>query len=254
MGSRYLEALTALSEERPVLFYDQLGCGASDPVSDAALCTAERFASEITTIRNALGLKEIHILGHSWGGMLALEHVLTEATGVRSLILSSVPVSIANYVSDMVRLRQQLPADVIGALTRNEQAGTTGSSEYLSAVMVFRQRHLHCSDPWRQEMVDALNSINPLVFTTLWGSRVFACDGALKTYDRVAELARVRVPILFTAGEHDTATPERSQSYRAMVRSGALTVIPGASHMTMLDAPAAYVGAVRAFLVQAEAG
>ena len=253
MGSGYLEVLTTLAEDRPVILYDQLGCGASDGITDLEFCTVERFASEITAVRDALGLTALHILGHSWGGLLALEHVLTGAGGVRSLVLSSVPISIANYVDDLVSLRARLPADVLDALTRHECGGTTDSNEYLSAVMVFRQKHLHCSDPWRQEMMDALISINPVVFTTLWGSQVFACDGALKTYDRVAELAKVRVPVLFTAGEHDTATPKRSESYCGMVPSGALNVIPGAGHMTMLDAPAAYVASVRAFLAQVEA-
>ncbi len=71
--SDYLQPLEALGDERPVVFYDQLGCGKSDRPEDPKLWRAQRFVEELAEVRNALGLERIHLYGHSWGTMLAVD-------------------------------------------------------------------------------------------------------------------------------------------------------------------------------------
>ena len=85
----YLKPLGALADERPVIFYDQLGSGRSDRPTDTTLWRVERFVEELAQVREALGLREIHLLGHSWGTMLAVDYLLTKPEGVRSVILAS---------------------------------------------------------------------------------------------------------------------------------------------------------------------
>src|SRR5262245_51589154 len=68
----YLEPLAALADERPVIFYDQLGCGKSERPDDVSLWRIERFAEEVGQVRQALGLSQVHLLGHSIGTMVAL--------------------------------------------------------------------------------------------------------------------------------------------------------------------------------------
>lgn len=97
-SSRYCERLAALGADRPVIFYDQLGGGRSERPSAPSLWTADRFVQEVSAVRAALRLFELHVLGHSWGGMLAVEHALREPAGVRSLTLVSAPLSIPDYV------------------------------------------------------------------------------------------------------------------------------------------------------------
>src|SRR5262249_739850 len=81
-----LNPLAALPEERPVIVYDQLGAGRSDKPTDVTLWRVERFIEELRRLRVALALDEIHLLGHSWGTMLAADYMLTKPAGVRSLI------------------------------------------------------------------------------------------------------------------------------------------------------------------------
>src|SRR6266850_4943415 len=81
--SYYLKPLAALGDERPVVFYDQLGCGRSDRPDDSTLWTIQRFIDELATVRKALNLKEVHILGTSWGTMLATDYMLMKPEGVR---------------------------------------------------------------------------------------------------------------------------------------------------------------------------
>src|SRR5215470_16812143 len=61
----YLEPLEKLADSRPVIFYDQLGCGKSDRPADRALWTAGRFVEELAVVRAALGLDRVHLFGNS---------------------------------------------------------------------------------------------------------------------------------------------------------------------------------------------
>jgi len=93
-SSHYVKPLSALADERPVIFYDQLGCGRSDRPDDTTLWRTERFVEEVAQIRKALGLEEVHLYGHSWGTMLAVDYMLTKPKGIKSLILASPALSI----------------------------------------------------------------------------------------------------------------------------------------------------------------
>ena len=66
-----------LGDERPVIFYDLLGTGRSERAADTTLWTLPRAVEEVEAIRRALGLREVHLLGQSWGSAVALEYALT---------------------------------------------------------------------------------------------------------------------------------------------------------------------------------
>src|SRR5688572_27035335 len=88
-GNAYIPLMMQLADRRPVVRYDQLGCGRSDRPNDPSLWRVETFVDELAALRDAFQLDEIHLLGHSWEGTLAIEYLLTRPAGVRSLVLSS---------------------------------------------------------------------------------------------------------------------------------------------------------------------
>src|SRR5579863_4784584 len=139
----YLENLAALATpRRRVIFYDQLGCGRSDKPDDLSLWQVPRFVRELATVRRELGLEHVHILGQSWGGMLAIEYALTQPEGLTSLILSNTASSIPLWIAEANRLRKELLPEVNATLLRHEEAGTTDDPEYQEAMMVFYRRHV----------------------------------------------------------------------------------------------------------------
>ena len=101
--SDYLAPLAALGQERPVVFYDQLGCGRSGRPIDGGLWRLERFVAELDSVLAGLNVTRYHLLGHSWGAMLALDHALGRPTGLRSLILASPPLSLRRWRADAAR-------------------------------------------------------------------------------------------------------------------------------------------------------
>ena len=92
----YLEPLEEMAATgRRVIFYDQLGCGNSrlpEPAPD--LWTVPLFVDEVGVVRRALGLERVHLLGHSWGGILAIEYALKYQQHLKGLVISNMMASI----------------------------------------------------------------------------------------------------------------------------------------------------------------
>jgi proline-specific peptidase len=110
-----LEGLGALAAQgRRVVFYDQLGGGDSDRPDDESLWTIETFLDQLGSVREGLGLERIHLFGSSWGGMLALDYVLTRPEGLVGLVLNSTPTSAPRWAEETLRLRAALPAGLDG--------------------------------------------------------------------------------------------------------------------------------------------
>src|ERR687888_237961 len=103
----YFGPLERLADQRPVVLYDQIGCGNSDRPTDIEWNVGV-FCDEVDAVREQLGLERIHLVGTSWGGMLALEHVLAGATGIVSLILSSTTANIDEWAQEQRRLLREM--------------------------------------------------------------------------------------------------------------------------------------------------
>ena len=250
-NSGYLARLGELADDRPVIFYDQLGGGRSDRPSDAGLWRLERFVSELATVRQTLGLSQVHLLGHSWGGMLAIDHAIANQEGIISLVLSSVPVSIPRYVSDIRLLRDRLPHSTLEVLLRHERGDTIEAAAYQDSVLAFRQRHTFVGTGWPAKFTELLASVNPDVFVAIWGADPFDCTGTVREYER--DLSSFDIPVLLTVGAHDATTPAAAEGYRQTARGARLHVFQNSAHMAMLEEPEQYLRVVRQFLREADA-
>ena len=136
-GHDYLEPLEVLSSERPVIFYDQLGCGKSDMPDNRALWTIERFADEVQEVREALGLERCHVLGQSWGGWLGIEYMLRQPAGVQSIVLASTSASVPQFSAECERLISELPQEHREALRYHGARAEFDHKAYAAAEAVF---------------------------------------------------------------------------------------------------------------------
>jgi proline iminopeptidase len=250
--SHYLDPLRRLADERPVVFYDQLGAGRSEKPADVSLWRVERFVEELAQLRKALGLTSVHILGHSWGTQLAVDYLLTKPRGVRSLVLSSPALSIPRWIQDADRLRKTLPSEMQEAMARHEKAGTTESEEYQGVTMAYYKRYLCRLDPWPKEVEDSFAGFSPDVYGTMWGPSEFHATGNLKDYDRTSRLREIRVPVLFTAGRHDEATPDTTRWYHQLTPGSSFLVFENSAHLAMVEETDRYVDVIRQFIRKAE--
>ncbi len=248
----YLANLALLGDERPVIFYDQLGCGRSDRPEDPALWTRERFAREVGAVRAALGLEEVVLYGHSWGSILAVDYLTgageTRPSGVRGAILAGPALSIPRWMADSRRLIAALPAEVGAAILEGERTGQTDTEAYHAATQAFYTRYVCRRDPWPVELERAFAGMGMQVYGTMNGPTEFTITGPLKSVDVTTRLRELRLPLLFICGEHDEATPETTRHYAGLALDSEVIVIEGAAHVANYDRPEPYMRALRGWL------
>lgn len=248
----YLRNLDALATERPVVFYDQLGCGSSSKPDDARLWTVSRAVEELATVRRALGLERVHLLGQSWGGALAGAYMLeTGGPGVESLILCAPLLSTSRWINDQKSWLALMPGNLRAAVERAEASGAYDSPAYQEAMDVYYRRHLCRLSPWPESVNVTMERMNADIYTRMWGPSEFTATGLLKDFDLTPGLGRIKAPTLFVCGEFDEARPETMRFFSSMIPDSEVVVLQGASHMHHLERPDLFFEAVSRFLNRA---
>lgn len=249
----YIESIGNLAATgRRVIFYDQLGCGNSDQPQDPALWTFDLFVEELETVRRELSLDSVHLLGQSWGGMLALQYALKQPPGLESLVLSSAPASMERWLSDVWRLRAELPQDVQDALQRHEEAGTLEDPEYEEAVGVFYGRHMCRTDPWPEYVERGFSKLGEEVFVTMYGPSDFLLTGNLKGWDVTGHLGEIRAPTLIVSGRYDLATPRTVGEIHQSIPGSRWVLFENSSHTPHAEEPERFLETLDKFLLGVE--
>ena len=243
----YFAPLERLAGERPVVLYDQLGCGGSDRPQDVEW-SVEVFRDEVDAVRAQLGLERIHLLGTSWGGMLALEHVFAGADGIVSLILSSTLASIDQWAAEQMVLRNALPPEVVEVLDRHERAGTYDDPEYQRALEAYNARHFYRGPRPREELdrMDAEKAKD--VYVAMQGPNEWTPTGALRGWDVRDRLGEIDVPTLVIRGRHDMCTDAVAATLVAGISGAHEVVLDESSHTPVLEETDRYLDAVGDFM------
>jgi proline-specific peptidase len=238
---------------RAVVLYDQVGCGRSDRPEDLEW-DVRVFLDELAALRNQLGLENVHLLGTSWGGMLALEHALSGNGGLKSLVLSSTLASIEEWVAEAKRLRGELPAEVVEVLDRHERAGNYDDPEYRAALTEFDDRHFYRGgdDPPELERMQAERGEES--YRAMVGPNEWTVTGALRGWDVRERLGEIAVPALVVRGAYDMCTERIASTLLAGLPDARGVVFEQSSHTPVLEETERYLDVVDAFLREAESG
>lgn len=250
-GHDYLEPLASLAVDRPVIFYDQLGCGRSDKPDDPSLWRIDRFVEEIDVLRQALKLDRVVLYGHSWGGWLAQEYMRRSdgANSVEKLVLASTSASVAEFVAGAQRLLAALPDGMDARRRQLEAAGAMNSPEYAKIVETFYDRHVvHVDKPPAYLTRTFENLGSSRTYPVMNGPNEFSVTGTLKGWDARSALADIRVPTLVMTSEWDEVTLDCHQRLHQGIRGSALAVLPRARHLSMVEQPERYTDIVLGFL------
>lgn len=249
MPHDYLEPLEELADERPVVFYDQLGCGRSPAEAGRVEWTVERFVRELAAVRDALDLSTVAIFGNSWGGMLAMRYMLGEPSGVAGLVLSSAPPSVSRWLADAARLRAALPESVQAVLRTHEESGFYACPEYQGAVAEFYRRHLCRLRPWPACVEQTFAGLGGEAYLEMWGPSEFGpVTGALRDWELLDQVPRIGVPTLVTCGRFDEASPEHMGALVRALPEAELAIFESSSHMAFLEEKDLYLSRMRSFL------
>jgi proline iminopeptidase len=236
------------------IYYDQLGSFYSDQPNNDSLWTTERFVEEVEQVRVALGLNKdnFYLLGHSWGGILAMEYALKYQQNMKGLIISNMMadcIAYDKYANDV--LSKQMPKQVLDSIMMLEAKGDYKNPKYFELLTPhFYNKHV-CRlplDQWPDPMQRGLNHANNHIYVLMQGPSEFGVAGRLENWDRSKDLPKISVPTLVIGATHDTMDPEYMKWMSTQVQKGSFLLCANGSHMSMWDDQAAYFKGLIDFL------
>lgn len=245
----YLTPIGEISDERQVVFYDQLGCGKSDRPKDKQLWVVDRFVDELDKIVKFLNLKTYHVLGQSWGAALGVCFALKKPSGLLSLVLANPYLSTSVWMRDAKKLLKQLPKETQRVIAGYKK-GKFSKKEYSKKRLEFYEKYC-----WGFKNEDSPKPFNEArkgegseVYNYMWGPDEFLMDGTLKSFDVSNKLSSIGVPVLFVCGKYDEATPEATRYFKGLIRGAKMKVFEKSAHLPQLTETHKYIGTLRPFL------
>jgi L-proline amide hydrolase len=188
--------------------------------------------------------------------MLAMAYAITQPAGLASLVVESSPPSVPFWLTELEKLRAELPPEVDATLRAHEAAGTFEDPAYQEAMLVFYHKHVCRMDPWPGSFVRTIEGLaaTPEVYNTMNGPSEFHVIGTIKDWDVSADLARIHAPTLIFCGEYDEVTPATAELAHRGIAGSEFKVMEGCSHMSQEERPAETLGMLRDWLARAEVG
>ncbi|MCI4368621.1 MAG: proline iminopeptidase-family hydrolase [Thermoplasmata archaeon] len=246
----YLLPLTDLTQDgfRVVLF-DLLGCGRSEVPEDHSLFTLDHNVAEVEGMRSELGLGRVHLIGSSYGGLLALAYAIRWPAHLRSLVTVGGLANVAFAAAEMARLKEFLPAETQARMRKYEATGSFQDPEYLQAVGEFYRNFLCRLEPWPPELQHSLEMTERRpVYAQMNGPNEFTITGTIRDVDLTAELGRIRTPTLVLGGHFDEVTPKVAMQIESGIPGSRRVEFANSSHVPFWEERALFRSTVAAFL------
>jgi pimeloyl-ACP methyl ester carboxylesterase len=236
-------ALSPLAAKRQLFFYDQRGRGATPPPPGPKKARIEHDAGDVGAIREALGIPRWDLLGHSWGGGIALLAAERDLAGTRAVV-AVCPVGATNG---------WMPALDAAALTRLTPAQRAAlelhpPSSLRSDDPTVQSAHARAIYPAWFADPELAAMFSPPRATSVTGAAV-AAHLRREGYDWRALLSALPVPVLVIHGERDLLPIESTRELvDTLGPSARLVVVPGTGHMPFWEAPERFFALIDSFL------
>ena len=243
-----------------IIYYDQLGCGISDNPKDTALWDLARYVDEVEQVRKALNLTKdnFYLLGHSWGGILAMEYALKYQQNLKGLVISNMMASApeyAQYANDV--LAKQMDIRILDSIRMIEAKKDFENPKYMELLMPhFYAIHI-CRlpiDAWPEPMTRSFAKMNQSLYVTMQGPSEFGISGKLEKWDVKGQLKNLKVPTLVIGATHDTMDPAHMEWISKEVKNGSYLLCPKGGHMCMYDDQDTYFAGLIKFIKGVEGG
>ena len=249
-----------LPEGIELIYYDQLGCGYSDNPNDTSMWDLTRYVEEVEQVRKALNLNKdnFYLLGHSWGGVLAMQYALKYQDNLKGLIISNMMSSCpayGKYAQEV--LAPQFDPKVLDTIRQIESKGDFDNPKYMELLYPnFYEKHI-CRIPlaqWPEPVIRSFSKMNKSLYVTMQGPSEFGIGGKLANWDVSKELPKIKTPTLTIGGKYDTMDPEQMKWMSTQVQHGRFLLCPNGSHMDMYDDQKNYFPGLIQFIKNVDEG
>jgi proline iminopeptidase len=254
----YFECMESFlpAEGIEIIYYDQLGCGNSQDPKDTSMWDLPRYVEEVEQVRKALNLtnENFYLLGHSWGGILAMEYALKYQQNLKGLIISNMMASAPEYgkYADEV-LAKQMDPKVLETIRSIEAAKDFANPKYMELLYPnFYMEHILRMpvESWPEPVNRSFAKMNQSLYVTMQGPSEFGISGKLEQWDVKASLKNITVPTLVVGAKHDTMDPTHMEWMSKEVKNGSYLFCPNGSHMSMYDDQEVFMKGLISYLLK----
>jgi proline iminopeptidase len=254
----YFECMESFlpAEGIELIYYDQLGCGNSEDPKDTSMWDLPRYVEEVEQVRKALNLtnENFYLLGHSWGGILAMEYALKYQQNLKGLIISNMMASAPDYgkYADEV-LAKQMDPKVLDTIRAIEAAKDFSNPKYMELLYPnFYMEHILRMplEAWPEPVNRSFAKMNQSLYVSMQGPSEFGISGKLEKWDVKASLKNITVPTLVVGAKHDTMDPSHMEWISKEVKKGSYLFCPNGSHMSLYDDQEIFMNGLISFLLK----
>jgi proline iminopeptidase len=241
-------------------YYDQLGSAFSDQPKDPSLWDLPRFVEEVEQVRAALRLdsSNFYLVGHSWGGILAIEYALKYQQNIKGLVISNMMASVPAYVEYAEKvLMPAMDPKVLAEIKAIEAKKDYDNPRYME-LLVPNYYALHIlrmpPDQWPDPVNRAFARLNKDVYIPMQGPSEMSASGKLEKWDRSADLGKITVPTLTVGAQYDTMDPKHMEKMATLLGKGRYLYCANGSHMAMYDDQKTYFDGLIKFIKDVDQG
>jgi proline iminopeptidase len=245
-------------EGMEIYYYDQLGCGNSDKPSDTTLWNLPRFVEEVEQVRKGLHLDSFYIVGHSWGGMLAMEYLHKYQTHVKGAVLSNMTAGMKDYTSYTAQLKKQFFTERdIKVYDSLDKLKKYNAPQYTDLLMNKLYTQVLCQLPvekWPEPLLRSFNKMNAVIYQQMQGVDEFHVTGNFKDWEFWDRLPAIKIPVLVLGGMKDEMNPEGLKKEGQLLPNSRTYLCPNGAHMAMYDDQQNYFNNLTGFFKEVDNG
>jgi proline iminopeptidase len=255
----FLPYLLPLARTNRLIFIDERGSGQSEKLENVAGYTVENMVEDVEAVRKELNLGKISLLGHSYGGVLALAYALKYQQNLSHLILCSTFHSTSAMNEVFKKIEAKMDPALLKRIQTMEKEGLFGhgkeyeKNRYTQDYMIaswgegyFPYLYQNRPDPNYDPVANGNTSWD--LYREMWGSDgEFIIDGNLKSVEYGDKLSTINVPTLITVGDNDECAPSISREMNEKIKGSKIVIFPKSGHMTFVDQPALFNSTIDGF-------
>lgn len=235
----------------PLIFYDQLGCGYSKvPKNHKISWNFRIFLDEFENLVRYFNLKKYNVLGHSWGGMLAIEYVCNfEHKNLEKLILFSTLPSTKIWNEEHLKILDEFSPEERQSLLDENDGKNYDKKIYKIALKKFYRNHVgRRSKDLYPFKTKRFPKTNKEIYEKMWGKSEFFGTGTLVDWNVESKLNSIDVPTLILSGAFDESTPRINELMNKEIRNSKWVLLKKSHHIGYVEEPELVIETIKDFI------
>ncbi|MDZ4707176.1 MAG: alpha/beta fold hydrolase [Saprospiraceae bacterium] len=232
--SYLLPYLNRLNDVHHLIYYDQKACGQAEIPSDTNAMKLRAFVEDIETVRKKFGLKQMHLMAHSWGALLAIQYAALYPQHLKSLILIS-PAAISS--ADVREASRLINAkfEHVDQLARSRIIESPAFKNNRPEAMAELIRLSFKQNMSQKNLADSIHIYIPEDFSKRNAALRYLFKD-LASYDYYPVLPRITTPTLIICGAQDVGLPF-ADKIQQTIPSARINRIENSGHFPFIEQP-----------------